>query len=101
MGLPRLRLRSQLLLVMIPVACVLVAVILAVVRYSVRTEVHSQTKRGLQGSVHAFERVQREQAVQLARTAELIAELPTLKALMTTDDAITIQDASQGFASRS
>ena len=45
----------------------------------------------------AFESVQQERDTQLARTAAMLSELPTLKALMTTRDAVTIQDASDSF----
>src|ERR1700684_4195063 len=41
--------------------------------------------------------MQREREVQLSRTAALLAELPTLKASMTTEHALTIQDASEPF----
>ena len=46
-------------------------------------------------SLRAFENVQKERELQLSRTAAMLAELPTLKALMTTEHALTIQDASE------
>ena len=41
--------------------------------------------------------IQRQLQLQLSRTASLLAEIPTLKALMTTQDAPTIQDGSTPF----
>jgi len=48
-------------------------------------------------SLREFESVQQQLQVQLSRTAALLAELPTLKALMTTRHAPTIQDGSVPF----
>jgi signal transduction histidine kinase len=97
MALPRLRLHTQLLLAMLGIAVVLTIATLLVVRQRVRSEVRQQTAQGLADAVEAFQRVQSEQGAQLSRTAALVAELPTLKALMTTDDPATVQDASTGF----
>src|ERR1051326_3494215 len=97
MALPRLRLHTQLLLAMLGIAFVLTIATLLVVRQRVRSEVRQQTAQGLADAVQAFQRVQSEQGAQLSRTAALVAELPTLKALMTTDDPATVQDASIDF----
>ena len=97
MALPRLRLHTQLLIVMLGIAFVLTIATLLAVRQSVRSEVRSQTAQGLSDAVEAFERVQHDQGAQLSRTAALVTELPTLKALMTTQHGPTVQDASQGF----
>jgi signal transduction histidine kinase len=97
MALPRLRLHTQLLLAMLGVAFMLTIASLLAVRQSVQSEVHRQTAQGLADAVEAFQRVQSEQGAQLSRTAALVAELPTLKALMTTDDPATVEDASQSF----
>jgi signal transduction histidine kinase len=48
-------------------------------------------------SVRAFESVQNQRQDQLSRTTAMLAELPTLKALMTTNHAPTIRDGSQPF----
>src|ERR1041385_8490420 len=97
MTLPRLRLHTQLLLAMLGIAVVLTIATLLVVRQRVRSEMRQQTAQGLADAVQAFQRVQSEQGAQLSRTAALVAELPTLKALMTTDDPATVQDASMSF----
>ncbi|MDE3110787.1 MAG: HAMP domain-containing protein [Acidobacteriota bacterium] len=48
-------------------------------------------------SLRGFENVQQERELELSRTAAMLAELPTLKALMTSDDPLTIQDGSEPF----
>lgn len=92
-----LRLRTQLLIANLLIICTLTGVILFIVRHTVRSEIDQEVRRGTDASVRAFQSVQREREVQLSRTAALLAELPPLKALMTTDDTLTIQDGSKRF----
>ena len=54
-------------------------------------------RNGTEESVRAFETVQRQRELQLSRTAAMLADLPTLKAMMPAPDALTIQDASETF----
>ncbi len=93
----RLSLRTQFLLASLTVLLALTAASLLVVRRSVRNEIRGQTSEALAASVRAFERMQQQQQEQLARIAALVSELPTLKAVMTSDDPATIQDASNEF----
>jgi signal transduction histidine kinase len=92
-----LRLRTQLLIATLLIIGLLTGAILFIVRDTVRSEIANQVQEGTDASLHAFESVQREHEIDLSRTAAILAELPTLKALMTTKDAITIQDASEPF----
>jgi signal transduction histidine kinase len=48
----------------------------------------------LGNSVAVFRNAQQQREISLTRSAELLANLPIVKALMTTHDAATIQDAS-------
>lgn len=48
----------------------------------------------LRNSVSTFENFQRERETMLTRSVELLADLPITRALMTTHDPATIQDAS-------
>ncbi|HEX3372097.1 MAG TPA: hypothetical protein VHS08_06235, partial [Candidatus Acidoferrales bacterium] len=91
----RLRLRTQLLIAALLVICGLTGSLLLIVRHTVRSEMASQVQRSTRASLHAFESVQREHELELSRTAALLAELPTLKAIMSTQHAATIQDASE------
>jgi hypothetical protein len=70
---------------------------LLLVRRSVKSELDRQRNEAIQASTRTFGRVEREQQAELTRVAALLAELPTLKALMTSGHAATIQDASAEF----
>jgi signal transduction histidine kinase len=93
----RLRLQSQLLLSSLLIICALAGAILLIIRQTVRAQIADQVKSSMQASIREFETVQRQMQLQLSRTASLLAEIPTLKALMTTQDAPTIQDGSTPF----
>jgi signal transduction histidine kinase len=95
MALPRLR--TQLLIATLLIICTLTGALLLIVRYTVRSELDEEVKASTDASIRAFQSVQRQREFQLSRTAAMLAELPTLKALMTTEDAPTIQDASDTF----
>jgi signal transduction histidine kinase len=93
----RLRLQSQLLLSTLLIICALAGAILLIIRHTVRTQIADQVKFSTEASFQEFETVQRQLQLQLSRTASLLAEIPTLKALMTTQDAPTIQDGAVPF----
>jgi signal transduction histidine kinase len=93
----RLRLQTQLLLSTLLIICALTGAILLILRHTVRTQIAGQVLYSTQASFQEFETIQRELQLQLSRTASLLAEIPTLKALMTTHDAPTIQDGSTPF----
>src|SRR6202030_2500417 len=93
----RLRLQSQLLLSTLLIICALTGAILLIIRQTVRTQIADQVKYSTDASIQEFGTVQRQLQLQLSRTASLLAEIPTLKALMTTRDAPTIQDGSTPF----
>jgi signal transduction histidine kinase len=95
--LARLRLRTQLLVANLLIICALLGAILLVVRHTVRSEISQGVASGTNASLVAFENVQQQRDLQLSRTAAMLSELPTLKALMTTRDALTVQDASESF----
>jgi signal transduction histidine kinase len=92
-----LRLRSQLLIAALLIILGLTAALLFFIRHTVNAEIQRQVRNGTEESVRAFENVQRQREVQLSRTAAMLADLPTLKALMPAADALTIQDASETF----
>ena len=92
--LVRLRLRTKFLLSVCLVSTSLTCATLWMVRRSVRIQLRREIVEDLRNSVAVFQNVQRQREVSLTRSAELLASLPNLKALMTTRDAATIQDAS-------
>jgi signal transduction histidine kinase len=67
---------------------------LLLVRRTVEGKVRESIAEGLQNSVVTFQNFQRERESLLTRSAELLADLPITRALMTTHDPATIQDAS-------
>jgi len=93
----RLRLKTQLLISTLLIICALTGAMLLIVRHTVRSEIDDQVRDSVAASVRAFESVQNQRQDQLSRTTAMLAELPTLKALMTTHHAPTIRDGSQPF----
>jgi signal transduction histidine kinase len=61
---------------------------------NVRVQLRTQIAEDLGNSVAAFRDFQQEREIAIVNSAGLLANLPSLKALMTTRDAATIQDAS-------
>ncbi len=88
------RLRTKFLISMLLTSTALTAVSLIIVQRTVENQVRRNLASDLDNSVATFRNVQREREATLARSAELIADLPSLKALMTSHHAPTIQDAS-------
>ena len=80
----QLRLKTQLLISSLLIICALTGAILLIVRHTVRSEIDEQVREGTVASVEAFQAIQQERELQLSRTAAMLSELPTLKALMTT-----------------
>ena len=92
-----LRLRSQLFVAALLIILGLTGSLLFFIRQTVDAEIQKQVKDGTDESVRAFESVQRQRELQLSRMGAMLADLPTMKALMTTQDAPTIQDGSESF----
>ena len=91
----RLRLRTQLLIATLLIICALLGALLLIVRHTVRSEIAEGVRQSTAASLHAFENVQQDRDLQFSRTAAMLAEMPTLKAMMATQHALTIQDASE------
>jgi signal transduction histidine kinase len=89
-----IRLRTKFLLSMVVVSAALTFTTLLVVRSNVQREVRLGIQRDLENSVSAFHNFQKQREVTLERSAALLADLPNVRALMTTHDPATIQDAS-------
>jgi len=90
-----IRLRTKFLLSMVVVSAALTFTTLLVVRHTVQQEVRLGIQRDLENSVSAFHSFQKQREVTLERSAALLADLPNVRALMTTHDPATIQDASR------
>ncbi len=90
----KLRMRTKFLLSMLLITAGLTCTSLLLVRYSVRKQVKREIFADLRNSVGTFQNFQRERELTLTHSAELLADLPNLRALMTTEHEATIQDAS-------
>src|SRR5208282_2380753 len=93
----RIRLRSKFLLAMVAVSAALTFTTRVVVRHTVQQEIRLEIQRDLENSVSAFRSFQQQREVTLERSAALLADLPIVRALMTTHDRATIQDASRNL----
>jgi signal transduction histidine kinase len=92
----KLRLSTKFLLSMLLISAGLTATSLLFVRRTLQSQIRAEILADLRNSVATFQNVQREREVAWSRSAELMADLPIVRALMTTHDAATIQDASLG-----
>lgn len=90
----RARLRTKFLLSMVLITTGLTAFSLLLVRHSVQSQILREIFSDLQNSVSTFQNFQRENEITLSHAADLLADLPTLRALMTAPDNATIQDGS-------
>src|SRR5215510_3159760 len=93
----KLRLRTKFLLSLVLVSATLTGATLWIVRGSVHAQLLTQIAEDLSDSVSIFQDLQRQREINLTQSAKLLANLPSLKALMTSRDAATIQDASTDF----
>src|SRR6266849_596071 len=90
----KLRMRTKFLLSMLLISAGLTCTSLLLVRHSVQKQVRREIFADLRNSVSTFQNFQRERELTLTHSAELLADLPNLRALMTTQHEATIQDAS-------
>ena len=93
----KLRMRTKFLLSMLLISAGLTCTSLLLVRHSVQKQVRREIFADLRNSVSTFQNFQRERELTLLHSAELLADLPNLRALMTTQHEATIQDASSGL----
>ena len=70
---------------------------LLLIRHQLREQVTNDFSQDLNRSAIAFQNLQAERLGALERENALLAELPTLKALMTSGDDLTIQDGAAEF----
>ncbi|WP_263376717.1 HAMP domain-containing sensor histidine kinase [Granulicella aggregans] len=91
--------RTHILLVvaMAIVIAVVTGASLLLIRHRLRAEVAGDLSQDLNHSVITFQNLQAERIGALERENSLLAELPTLKALMTSGDDLTIQDGATEF----
>jgi signal transduction histidine kinase len=91
----KLRMRTKFLLSMLLISTGLTATSLLLVGHRVQAYETREILADLQNSVHTFQDFQQERERTLTHSAELLADLPRLRAVMTTQHEATIQDVSQ------
>src|SRR5580698_5346651 len=93
----RLRMRTTLLipLLILSFGCTLLS--LLVIRTIVQQQTQANLASDLQHSVKTYRNFQRQQRELLSRESALLADLPSLKSLMTTYDQRTIADGGAEF----
>ena len=79
------------------VIAIVTCVSLLLIRHRLRAQVTDDLSQDLKHSVITFQDLQAERVAALERENSLLAELPTLKALMTSGDELTIQDGATEF----
>jgi signal transduction histidine kinase len=93
----RWRMRTILMISLLATSLGLTATCLLIIRISLQQEIRNSLDSDLGHSLSTFRNIARQRNQMLSREAALLADLPSLKALMTTQDAHTIQDGSKEF----
>lgn len=95
--MPTASLRTKFLLALVAISASITTAVLLVVRHRVELRAREEVVTALDNSIVTFDRLQQQREFTLERSAALLAALPTLKALMTSEHPGTIQDASGTF----
>src|SRR5439155_17510200 len=90
-------LRSKFLLSLTLITALITSAVLMIVQYRVRIHVREGSAQAMRDSVVTFQSLQQQRESMLERSTALLAALPPLKAVMTSQDPATIQDASTIF----
>ena len=90
-------LRNKFLLSLALISALLTWATLLLVRARVQMHVREEIVQALRNSVITFQSFQQQRESTLEQSAALLATLPPLKAVMTSQDMATIQDASTTF----
>jgi signal transduction histidine kinase/FixJ family two-component response regulator len=88
------QLRTKFLLALLVVSAGLTGGTLLIVRHTIQNRIRESTRVDLRTSVNAFRTFELQRQEALEHSAQFIANLPTVRALMSTQDLATIQDGS-------
>jgi signal transduction histidine kinase len=91
------RMRTTLMVSLLAVSLGLTVTCLFIIRVTVRQEISKRLQADLDHSLSTFRNLANQRNHMLGREAALLADLPSLKALMATQDTQTIQDGSEEF----
>src|SRR5258707_7607436 len=93
----RLRMRTTLLILLLILSSGCTLLSLLVIRTIVEQQTQTNLASDLQHTVRTYRNFQHQQRELLARESALLADLPSLKSLMTTYDQRTIEDGGVEF----
>jgi signal transduction histidine kinase len=91
------RMRTTLMVSLLAVSLGLTVTCLFIIRVTVQQEISKSLQADLDHSLGTFRNLANQRNRMLGREAALLADLPSLKSLMLSRDAHTIQDGSQEF----
>jgi len=94
---PFQHLRTKLLVAMVAVVFLLTAAVLALVQARLRTHVREDLVSTLRAESSATTQIEAARRAQAQQGAALIADQPILKALMSTNDRLTVDDGSESL----
>lgn len=97
MKLAPMRMRTALMLVLLSVSVGFAALSLVAVHSILKSQIRAELAADLHRSVVTFRNFQGQRREMLRRQAALLADLPSLKALMTSRDSRTIEDGGGEF----
>jgi signal transduction histidine kinase len=89
--------RTTLLIALFALSIGLSTLGLFIIRIHIQNQIQKQLASDLARSVISFQQQERQQLAMLERQASLLANIPSLKALLTTQDDRTISDGSLDF----
>lgn len=93
----RLGIRQSLFLVLLAIVVTMTSLFLLLVGFTVNRQVGRTSLAEMARSRDTFQAIERQRQDLLLRQTALLSELPSLKALMTTNDQPTIVDAGKTF----
>lgn len=99
--MPALKMRALLLLPLLFIPAALTTSCLLVLQEYMKGELHEALEQDLEHSAATYRNIEQDRRITLAREALLLAEQPSLKALLTTQDTRTIQNEGADFRSLS
>ena len=93
----RWRMRTTLMVSLLALSLGLTITCLVVIRYSIGRQIQRGLDADITHSLNTFRNERDQRNRMLSREAALLADLPSLKALLSTQDKQTIQDAAGDF----
>jgi signal transduction histidine kinase/ActR/RegA family two-component response regulator len=93
----KLSLRTKFLLSLLAITAGLTSAALLIVRHTIQNQMRESILEDLQNSVSTYANFARQREESLTRSATLLANLPNVRALMTTQNVPTIQDGAENF----